>query len=237
MFEKKFEIDYQGLKWDYTVPLSKMLIYLQEASILHSESTGLTMDWFLEQKTGWVICNWDIEVIKPLKWSQKFTVRTYPCLFKGIMAHRGFEVMLNNEVILKASSKWVYTNRIKRRPVKVEPEMSAKYGELGVLPIATDFSMSRIENADTVIEKRVVVTRRDTDTNRHTNNVSYIEWVTDMLSDEQYNIAFIKKMKIAYHKECVMGDSLDIKLYNTENKFYSTIYKEDVLLTEIYFEM
>lgn len=236
MFEHNYEIDYQGLKWNYSVPLSKLMVYLQETSIRHSQEVGLTMDWFYQQKSGWVICNWDIEVMDIVKWPYKLTVKTCPAMFKGVMAHRGFEILCEDKVILKASSKWVYTNRLKRRPVKVSEDMKAKYGELMPLPVETDFVVNKIQNKEPVAKKEIVVTRRDTDTNRHTNNISYIQWVTDMLSDEEYNQSFIKKMQIAYHRECVMNDRVEIFLYNEENKFYATISNEE-LLAEIYFEI
>lgn len=236
MFEHNYEIDYQGLKWDYSVPLSKLMAYLQETSIRHSQEVGLTMDWFYEQKSGWVICSWDIEILDKVKWPETLRVVTCPSMFKGVMAHRGFEIFSGDRLISRASSKWVYTNRVKRRPVKVSEEMKNMYGDLKPLPVETAFAVTKIQDKEPIAQRSVAVTRRDTDTNRHTNNISYIQWVTDMLSDEQYNNSFIKKAQIAYHRECVMGDCVNICLYNDENKFYATISKEE-LLAEIYFEM
>lgn len=237
MLKVDFDIDYYNLKWDYTAPASKLMMYLQEAAILHSERCGLTMDWFFETKSGWVICDWDIVFLKPVKWADRLTVKTYPAMFKGILAHRGFNAYnFKGEEVLKAASKWVYTDRLKLRPIKVKADMAAKYGELLPLPVDTDFKISPFDGKP-IAQSSVNITRRDTDTNRHANNVSYLLWVTDLLSDKIYNEQRITRLKIAYKKQCVMSDTVDIRLYQKDSSYYALIKKEDTLLCEIYFEM
>jgi len=231
-----FDIDYYNLKWDYTAPASKLMLYLQEAAILHSERVGLTMDWFFQTKSGWVILDWDIAFLKPVKWADKLTVTTYPSLFKGIMAHRGFiGTNSEGEEILRAASRWVYTDRVKLRPIKVDSEMSSKYGELMPLPLETDFKISPVEG-ELAGNTSLIVTRRDTDTNRHANNISYLLWVTDLMGDKEYNEGRITRLKIAYKKQCVAGDRVNVALYRKDNSYYGTVASEDSLLCEIYFE-
>ncbi len=239
MIKIDFDIDYHNLKWDYTAPASKLMLYLQEAAILHSEKSGLTMDWFFETKSGWVICDWDIVFLKPVRWADKLTVKTYPALFKGVMAHRGFNAFNSGgDEVLRAASRWVYTDRIKLRPIKVKEEMAAKYGELIPLPVDTDFKITPI-NGSLIAEANLTVTRRDTDTNRHANNISYLLWVTDLLTDKQYNENRITHLKISYKKQCVMDDKINVKLYNNGKSYYGAIsdcLNPSLLLCEIYFE-
>lgn len=237
MIKVTFDIDYHGLKFDYTAPASKMMLYLQEAAILHSEYAGLTMDWFYETKRGWVIRDWDICFLKPVKWADKLTVETYPAMFKGIMAHRGFNAYTSaGEEVLRASSRWVFTDRLKLKPVRVDEEMQAKYGELKALPVETDFKIRHPEGEEEV-SSSIIVARHDTDTNQHANNISYLTWVTDLLTDEEYNYNRISRLKIAYLKQCVMSDKVDIKLIKKDNCRYATITGEKGLLCEIYFEL
>lgn len=236
MIKINYRLDYTGLKWDYTAPASKLVACLQEAAILHSEKIGLTMDYFFEEKKGWVIRNWDIEFLKPVRWNEEIEIETFPALFKGIMAHRGFVCRnKNSEVVINASSQWVYTDRVKLKPVKVTEEMSQKYGELKPLPVETDFKIHPIDS-DNLRQSTHLVTRRDTDTNRHTNNISYLEWITDMLTDEEYNSGRITRLKAAFKKQCVMGDKVDIILYTKGNSYYAAICSKGDLLSEIYFE-
>ena len=39
---------------------SSLAVYLQDAAILHSDSIGYTIDYFNNEKKGWVIINWHI---------------------------------------------------------------------------------------------------------------------------------------------------------------------------------
>ena len=213
------------------------MLYLQEAAILHSERAGLTMDWFYETKRGWVIRDWDIAFLKPVSWADRLTVETCPALFKGIMAHRGF-VGCNSagDEVLRASSRWVFTDRLKLRPVKVEPEMQAKYGELKPLPLDTDFKIKPLQGEE---EKAATlqVARHDTDTNRHANNISYLIWVTDMLTEDEYENNRISRLKISYLKQCVMGEKVDIRLIREGNCRYAAITGQQGLLCEIWFKL
>ena len=61
---------------------------------------------------------------------------------------------------------------------------------------------------DAVME--TMVTRRDTDTNGHTNNAVYIDWATDTLSDAFYDGHTLSDMGVAYKKECRRGDRVRI---------------------------
>ncbi len=237
MIKVDFNIDYHGLKFDYTAPASKLMLYLQEAAILHSEYAGLTMDWFYQTKRGWVIRDWDIAFLKPVKWADKLTVETFPAMFKGIMAHRGF-ICHNSagEEVLKASSRWVFTDRLKLKPVRVEADMQAKYGELKPLPIETDFKITPLEGVEEAVTT-LRVARHDTDTNRHANNISYLTWVTDMLTEEEYERSRISRLKISYLKQCVMGEEVNIRLISQDKYRYATITGEQGLLCQIYFEL
>lgn len=238
-FMTDYLINYHGLNTHLKTTVPKLVDYLQESAVRHSEWAGYSMDWFIEQMKGWIILNWDLKIFDYPKWNEKITVRTWPCLFKGILAYRGFEIInnKNNKIILEGLSKWVYTDLKKRRPIHPPNGMTEKYGIIKPEPFKSDFEILPYNNFTKINTKTFKVTRRDIDTNLHVNNVSYIEWAFDCIPDEIYDKINVKNIKINYKKECKKDMILTIDLYENKNKLLSTIKdKDNTILTQIYVE-
>ena len=73
--------------------------------------------------------------------------------------------------------------------------------------------MPKEPEGELIAERTVTVTRRDTDTNNHANNVKYLEWVMDDIPDEIYVDMRLKDIRIVYRKECMRGDMINVKTY------------------------
>lgn len=233
-FETNYLIDYHGLDTNLKISAQRLIDYLQESAVRHSNWAGYSMDWFMEQMKGWIILNWDLKIFDYPKWNEKITVKTWPCLFKGILGYRGFEITSNNKIILQAFSKWVYTDLQKRRPVLPPKGMTERYGILKPEPFQSDFKILLNSDFIKINTSNLKVTRRDIDTNLHVNNISYIEWVIDCIPDNIYDSMIIQNIKINYKKECRKDMVVYIDLYTRENEIISEIKNDNIILTEIY---
>lgn len=235
-FKTDYLIDYHGLDTNLKISTPRLIDYLQESAVRHSDWAGYSMDWFTRQMKGWLILNWDLKIFDYPKWNEKITVKTWPCLFKGIIAYRGFEITnnINNKIILQGFSKWVYTDLEKRRPVLPPKEMTERYGIIKPEPFKSDFKIPAYDSFTKININILKVTRRDIDTNLHVNNISYIEWVIDSIPDDIYNTMIIENIKINYKKECTKDMFISIDLYTKENEIVSIITSNNVILTEIY---
>lgn len=249
-FEQRFIIDYSGVDSSLRLTLPKFVDYLQEAAILHSQNAGYEMSWFSQMKRGWLILNWDVHILKYPQWNEEITVKTWPVSFDGILACRGFQVFnIQNELILDACSKWVFTNIEKKRPVKPPKGMCERYGLTFPAPFEYDFSFPNIsenkmaagyvDSWRLIAEKSLTVTHRDIDTNNHVNNISYIIWAIDCLPEFVYKEFKASRLKISYKKESVLAEQISIKLYqNGADKTELIAVAENQigeLLAEIYF--
>ena len=67
----------------------------------------------------------------------------------------------------------------KRKPTNVPDDMIEKYGTNQPPAIEGEkFRMTPMPEGEPTAQQRFAVTRRDTDTNGHANNVKYLEWAT-----------------------------------------------------------
>lgn len=220
--QKVFDIDYTigyfEVDNDFSLTPSGLAVYLQDAAILNSDAIGYTMEYFNNEKKGWVIINWHIDILRMPKKGETIKICTWCDDCKKMIAERSFVVYDINEIpIVKAISKWVYMDLEKRRPVKIDEDMASKYNSLNVKAIENeDYKMYDFSDSDFVSEKSFNVRRRDTDTNGHTNNTKYIEWAVDNVPDDIYYNENICDIKVVYRKECYKNSGIKSKCYIKE---------------------
>ena len=83
--------------------------------------------------------------------------------------------------------------------------------------------MPKEPEGELIAKRDVTVTRRDTDTNTHANNVKYLEWVMDDIPDESYVDMRLKDIRIVYRKECMRGDVINVKTYARDTETGKTV--------------
>ena len=209
VFAADYNIEYHMIAADLTARFPGLMFCIQETSIRHTESTDYKMQWYVENMKGWILTNWHIEVSRMPKWDETITVSTWPSKFKGIQAERSFEVKdAAGNRLASAVSGWVFMDLAQRRPVKPQPELLEGYGEVDEPVHETAFAMGEREGYNLVSTREMTVTRRDTDTNEHANNVRYIEWAFDDIPEEIYTKLNPATVKVAYKRECKAGDRL-----------------------------
>lgn len=212
-FCSEFYIDYQGVDENLCTSFPRLMGYIQETSLLHTESVGYPMNWFSENEKAFILTNWDIECIKLPQWGDKIKIYTWPSFFKGILAKRSFVAYDETEqLLLKADSQWIYSDFVKKKPLKIPEDMVKNYGTIYPGHFAQeDFpDLEGYSFINSALEK---VKRSDTDSNHHANNVSYIRWITDSITDEIYNSKNLNKIGIKYKKECKLNDTILIENY------------------------
>ena len=116
--------------------------------------------------------------------------------------------------LLDGASRWIFMDLARRRPAHAPDGMAERYHS-GQEPAIPDekFFMPKETEGDLLSTRTLPVTRRDTDTNGHANNVKYLEWAMDDVPDEIYDGMSLADVRIVYRKECVRGDIVEIKTY------------------------
>lgn len=214
-YTDNFTIGYFGTDANLLLSPSSLAVYFQDFAISHSDSLGYTLDRLAELKRGWAITNWHINVLRYPKCGETITISTWSSKCRRMQAERSFSVYDDNgSVICTAVSRWIFMDLEKRKPALIEEDMEEAYacellpaieGERYVMPKGV---------SETLYSERVfTVTRRDTDTNGHTNNTKYIEWAIDDIPDDIYKDYVSTDIKVVYRKECYKGSNVLSKCY------------------------
>ncbi len=215
VFNVDYTIGYFEVDNDLCLTPQSLSVYLQDIAILHSDSVGYTIDYFNREKKGWVIINWHIEISRMPKKGETIKICTWSSELKRMQAERSFLVYDENEMpIARAISRWIYMDLERRRPVKIDEEMGKSYNTRDFKSIENeDYKMPEIDESQFVSKRDFVVTRRETDSNGHTNNTKYIEWAIDDIPDDIYENGKICDIRVVYRKECYRNSKVSSKCY------------------------
>ena len=240
----KFSVDYRigfsGLLSDGSLALPGLMAHVQEASMFHTFSIPGAFEYYDEMNWVWVLTHWQVEIHRYPKVGEKVNISTWPVRFKSYFGERGFEATdVGGLPLLDANSNWILLDRNSFKPVRPTEYISDKYGEHFPFLLEKDFGLSKHKDFMSLSNHSYTTSRRDIDTNNHVNNVKYLEWVYCYIPDKIYNNYRAKSLKVAYKKETLLGDHLEIKLFQHvkaegDIEIFAIIEKDGQTATEIY---
>ena len=118
-----------------------------------------------------------------------------------------------------ANSRWVYFDRARRRPVRIPDEEVNGFGLDPKLDMAYAPRRIVLPNEKPEIRKPIEITETDIDTNRHVNNLKYIDMALAFLPSD-FEIA---ELRVEYIRQCRLGDMLYPKLFLTDEAFFVSL--------------
>lgn len=214
-YNEKFRISYFGTDNELKLTPTMLTVFLQDIAIAHSNSIGYTLDYLAEVMRGWAITDWHIKVKRFPKYGEEISITTWSNFNRKIQAQRFYKIEdSSGDVIAVVASRWIFMDLIRRRPLNITEEMECAYACNIPSPIEDEkYKMPKFNQDSDYTQREFIVTRRDTDTNGHTNNTKYIEWAMDDVPDEIYDDFDVEDLKVVYKKECYKNSKVRSKCF------------------------
>lgn len=218
-------IDFRLLTGDFNnyeqiVPYA-VLNLLQESASIHGEETGVGFFNMLEKGLIWVLAKIKYEVIKqPNRFSQ-VRVNTWPLRAPRFEAGREFIVFdENNEIVLKASSKWCLFDVKKGRiALASNAEFNGEFADKKEhTPL--EFEIIPYEKKKEEYLFTHVVSYSDLDRNQHMNNAKYGILIYDALALLENEL--IKDFQIDFVSQAFLHENIHV--YQKKNNKERVIY-------------
>ena len=214
-FLQNYRMDYHMTDSQRTLRPSGLLDYLQSTAVKHSDEIGYTLDYFEREKIGWMLTGWHVRIRRWPEEGEELLFATWSDLHTRITANRDFsaEDAEGNEIV-NASSRWVLVDTARRRPTRPKPGFVDPYRFPQCRPLAEEvYALPDTPDREPDAAVLTSVTRRDIDTNGHTNNSVYLDWVCDSIPDEIYDRMKPFDIRVEYKRECVRGDQLKVSTW------------------------
>jgi len=238
------------LENEYTVKLSEIgkgnkvtnkaiLSYLEDIGGIHSNRAGYGVLEIEETHLSWILLGWRLQVIRRPKYAEKIKIKTWSKGAVKFYTYRDFEIYdEQNNLIIKASSKWILLDIEKGKIVRIEPELIGKYEpEVEKEVFGKEEFDKTQEPEEYQYEKEYTVRRADIDVNNHMHNLNYIELANEALPEDVYKGALFNDVRITYKKEIKLGETVKCKYAFKDEKYIVVVKSKDEKVLHAIIEM
>lgn len=226
--EHNFYVGLRDITFKNELSNTSLLSYLEDVGCMHSEIAGYGVTNIDIIKRTWILLSWKIHVIKRPKFNDILKVRTWSRCIDKFYAFRDFEVFdQNNELLCIATSKWLFIDTEKGKPIKISEEVSDKYKQENKAVFEEVDLPKLIEPEEFISSINYKITRNMIDVNNHLHNIYYMDIVKEALPEEVSFSGELNDFEIMYKKEVKLGETVKA-YYSKENDYhYVTIKSED----------
>lgn len=176
-------VAYADVDRDQVLTLGGVFKLLQEAAIKHADVYGLGAKAMVAKGESWVLNRIAASIARYPRYEEAMTVRTWSAGIRGFRGYRDLRVYCGDELVLSASTLWVYVNLRTKSLARVPEELAAQFPVGQAEMFKPDLDRVRHEPpAATAPATEVALRYGDFDGNSHLNNTAYFDALQTALS-------------------------------------------------------
>jgi len=225
---RSYEVDAGG-----RLSPSALCNFMQEAAAKHADTLGVSVAHLQKENKTWMLSRLALQMKTYPAWQESLHVTTWPSGSRRLFALRNFLLHdARQRLVGAAATAWLIIDTLNHRPLRVDPFVKT------FNPTAPS-TASELER--TLFEKiprldsgrndmRFRIRYQDLDTNRHVNNVSFIEWIIESIYAEDLQRRMLTGLEINYLAEAFLGEFVVSRSWPLEGHpgcFLHSIIKED----------
>ncbi len=217
-YSRTYDIPYFLVDQNRKLRITALMQFLEDMAIRHSEECGVGLDYYHNNGVAWVLAKWDIEIYEYPGFNHEITITTIPTSFRSFFGFRKFEVKDHNgRLLAKAHTLWIFVDTQKKKPIPVTEEVVSAYGLTRDKKQPLPMEAPAPPDNDTW-QSRFYIRPGDIDTNRHVNNIRFVEWALDTLPVEITATHSVHRVLVDYRNELIFGDDVYATAEIIENK-------------------
>ncbi|WP_158850312.1 acyl-[acyl-carrier-protein] thioesterase [Algibacter sp. L1A34] len=208
-FDAQFELRYFEMNKLGLATPTIILGLLEETAADHSYSIGHSLFDLVNKNAGWVLVSGVLQMDRYPNYKEKITIRTWLSSYSSIRGYRENIIYDENKKIIgRAKGLWVFFDIERRRPIPIFNEIRERWSCFDKESISGDIKkkISAVDLPDYTHQFRV--NRYDTDTNRHVNNIRYLQWVIESIPEDISENYFLHKIDGRFIHEAQYGDTV-----------------------------
>lgn len=193
------------------VTMGGLLRLTQTVSTRHCTLLGITPEKYEETHTAFLLAKLCARMYRGIPAGEEVEVSTRPSSPVRATYHRYTTVCLSDGTLAAAvDARWVLVDTQTRRILrKAPPEFSSIFGDLPGPEQEFPVQIVKPEEELTLLgEEKALYSRCDQ--NGHMNNTRYADLVCDRLPTGLFSDTPMRELRISYHRELPMGDSMEL---------------------------
>ncbi len=228
IYEQQYKIRYfETNKFMEATPIS-ILTLLEETAASHILESGYNIYDLLKKNIGWVLISGFIEMKYYPKYKEDIIIRTWISSYSKITAIRE-NMILNKkgDTIGLAKGKWLFFDIKNRKPLKIFDDIIKNCPVIPQVCCKKNIPLKIPALKSHEFQKSFSVTNYDVDTNKHLNNIRYLQWLLETIPNTIQENYFLKSIAGCFVDEAQYGDKLKSLTCQglRENSYIHTIKK------------
>jgi acyl-ACP thioesterase len=230
IFVKEYEIRYKEVNDRQEATPVAILNFVEETAAAHCAYIGRNVYDLQKDGIGWVLYAGCFHMDKYPKYREKIKIETWLSEIKGFRGYREYRVLSadNNTLYGGFRGMWLYFDLNRRKPIRVEEIYNEKWPLRNEIAINCDIIPSKELITDSDIDKSFTVRRCDIDSNKHVNNVRYMQWLMESIPDSFYDKAQMQYIQGTFLNETILNRNVisECKILSPNELIHTVIEKE-----------
>ncbi|MGM9803940.1 MAG: acyl-[acyl-carrier-protein] thioesterase [Muribaculaceae bacterium] len=199
------------------MPITLLLTRIIEVATEHADMWGVGYSTLISEHQSWVLSRVSIEMKQYPMVNKKYTFTTWIESYNRHFSQRNFEITDEDGNILGyARTVWVVINSLTRESVDISRfSFMTDVVAQRDCPIEPQSRLKPVENGS---KAKYSFKYCDLDINRHVNSVRYVELLMNQLPLSTYEQFMVKRFEIAYIKECLYAEEVDVNVSQDDNE-------------------
>jgi acyl-CoA thioesterase FadM len=218
IFTLQSMVSYWDVDRDQHLTLAGAFRLLQEAAIKHADQFGLGAKAMAANGESWVLHRIAAAITRYPRYEEPVKVVTWSTGIRGFRGYRELRLYCGDELVLSASSLWLYVSLRTKSLARVPRELADRFPVGACAVFRPDLEIARYEPAPSTVPATEVSLRYgDFDGNGHLNNTAYFDCLQTALSRQQLPVR-PREIEIQFVKEVPLAtNSLHVALQPQEN--------------------
>ena len=178
---------------------------------------------------AWILTEWKLEMLAKIPYMKEVYVETWSKgALNALLVERDYQLKdKEGNVLAKGVASFVLINTQKGRPERITEDMVEKYAP-ETIDVFEGRTFTRMKEAkEYPIEQEIMQRRTDIDFNQHVHNLTYFDYVTELIPEELYRQQNFTQCRIAYRKAFEEGEKVIGKCLVEGNTVKIGFYGED----------
>lgn len=203
-FHFSTRVFYGDIDSDLNLSLAGAMRLMQEAAVIHSDQSGYSVMDVERTRVVWMLVQWRVRLTGKVRWNEPVEVITWPQTMEKLTSNRCFRILdSRGKEVAIGESIWLLANADTGRVMRIPQEVADAYELIpdGVF----DTPLDKLPHEAGEETFSCTVGRRDIDTNRHVNNLVYLDYAREALPADTTEYS---EVVVRYHRQLLLGDSV-----------------------------
>ncbi|MFO7882008.1 MAG: thioesterase [Kosmotogaceae bacterium] len=221
-----YRVRYHEVDKNWKLTLKSILNYFNDVVTLENYYNPERRKYLQDKCLNWLLLKWHIKLNGQYPgFGDTVTARTWPHAMDRYYAYRKFDLTFNNETIVHANSLWLLIDIEKKKPVRINNELTRFY-QLSGKEKPISFASDKINKSNKISHNEFIALDSDIDTNQHVNNTVYLRWIFDSLPEKIFRDYTLDEISISYKREVLKNEPVLVSNYHENETMHLKLFHE-----------